>query len=145
MTLQSGGNSLPPRFNWCKVWTGVKCNFSWAHLHRRYGVGKLLISLARIWNFTRIGRKIKKLWVLIISAQRQSHQSPLGQPKKRCELQHFLAALGQVVRRWKALDLGSLNMQFQQDGPKDKKLQLFKFFAQKLRKILLDWALIMRP
>ena len=48
-----------------------------------------------------------------------------GPTPKRCELPLFLAALGQAVRGWKALDLGSLNMQFQQDWPKDKKLQLF--------------------
>ena len=53
-----------------------------------------------------------------------SSASP-GPTQKRCEPQLFLAALGQVVRLWKALDLGSLNMQFQQDWPKDKKLQLF--------------------
>ena len=40
-----------------------------------------------------------------------------GQTPKRCELQLFLATLGQAVCGWKALDLGSLNMQFQQDGP----------------------------
>ena len=55
--------------------------------------------------------------------------SPEPTPKS-CELPLFLAplgqaALGQVIRAWKALDLGSLNMQFQQDWPKDKKLQLF--------------------
>ena len=32
-------------------------------------------------------------------------------------------------------------MQFQQDWPKDKKLQLFQFFGGKLRKISLDCAL----
>ena len=46
---------------------------------------------------------------------------------------HF-TAIGQAVRRWKALNLGSLSMQFQQDWPKDKKLQLFNFFKRKLRK-----------
>ena len=59
-------------------------------------------------------------------------------PQKRCELTFIFAAIGQAVRRWKALNLGSLNMQFQQDWPKDKKLQLFKFFTRKLRKISLD-------
>ena len=59
-------------------------------------------------------------------------------PQKRYELPLIFAAIGQAVRRWKALDFGSLNMQFQQDGPKDKKLQLLKFFARKLRKISLD-------
>ena len=66
-----------------------------------------------------------------------------GQTPKRCELPLFLAALGQTAlgqaaRGWKALDLGSLNMQFQQDWPKDKKLQLFQFFGGKLGKISLD-------
>ena len=57
-----------------------------------------------------------------------------GSTPKRCELLLFFAALGQAARGWKALDIGSLNMQFKQDGPKDKKLQLFTFFARKLRK-----------
>ena len=41
---------------------------------------------------------------------------------KRCELTLIFAAIGQAVRRYKALNLGSLNMQFQQDWPKDKKI-----------------------
>ena len=40
----------------------------------------------------------------------------------RCELPLFFAGIRQARRRWKALDLLSLNMQFQQDWPKDKKL-----------------------
>ena len=56
--------------------------------------------------------------------------SPWPTPK-RCELPLFLAALGQAVRGWKALDRGSLNMQFQHDWPKDKNLQLFKLFGLK--------------
>ena len=59
-------------------------------------------------------------------------------PQKRCELTVIFAAIGQVVRRWKALYLGSLNMQFQQDWLKDKELQLFNFFTRKLRQISLD-------
>ena len=43
-------------------------------------------------------------------------------PPKRCELQLFFAGIRQAVRRLKALHLGSLNMQFQQDWPKDKKI-----------------------
>ena len=54
-----------------------------------------------------------------------------GPTTKRCEPQLFLASLGQVIRCSKALDLGSLNMQFQHDWPKDKKLQLFYFFGLK--------------
>ena len=49
----------------------------------------------------------------------------LGTTPKTCELPLFFAAIGQAIHGWKALDLGSLNMQFQQDWPKDKKLQLF--------------------
>ena len=52
-----------------------------------------------------------------------------GPTPKGCEPQLFFAALGQVIRCSKALDLGSLNVQFQQDWIKDKKLQLFNFFA----------------
>ena len=45
-----------------------------------------------------------------------------GTIPKRCELPLFFAALGQAVCHWKALDFGSLNMQFQQDGPEDKQI-----------------------
>ena len=119
--MGSGGNSASSRFNWHKVWTGVKCNFSSAHPHNQYVVGKLSISRVRMWNFTRIGRKIKKLRLSINPARRQWP----GTPTKRCELPLFFAGIRQAIRRWKALNLGSLNMQFQQDWPKDKKLQLF--------------------
>ena len=58
-----------------------------------------------------------------------------GPTPKRCEPQLFLAALGQVVRYSKALDLGSLNMQFQQDWPKDKKnYSSFNFLPENLEK-----------
>ena len=43
-------------------------------------------------------------------------------PQKRCELPLIFAAIGQAERRWKALHLGSLSMQFQQDWPKDNKV-----------------------
>ena len=56
--------------------------------------------------------------------------APPGPTTKRCEPQLFLAALGQVIRRSKAVDLGSLNLQFQQDWPKPQKITaLFNFFA----------------
>ena len=53
--------------------------------------------------------------------------SPEPTPK-RCELQLFLAALGQVIRCLKAVDLGSLNMQFQPDWPKDKNITAILLF-----------------
>ena len=70
------------RFNWCNVWTGVKCNFSWEHFQTRYIIRKLSLSRIWMWNFTRIGPKTKKLWLLIIPALRLSYQSRLGQPQK---------------------------------------------------------------
>ena len=57
-----------------------------------------------------------------------------GPTPKRCEPQLFLAALGQVISRLKALDLGSPNRQFQHDWPKDKKLQLLIFLPENLEK-----------
>ena len=58
----------------------------------------------------------------------------LGTTPKRYELQLFFSGIRQAVRRWKALDLGRLNMQFQQDWPKDKKLQLLIFLPENLEK-----------
>ena len=58
-----------------------------------------------------------------------------GPTPKMCEPQLFLAALGQVIRCSKALDLGSLNMQFQQDWAKDKKsTALLLFLPENLEK-----------
>ena len=54
-----------------------------------------------------------------------------GPTPKRCELPLFLAALGQVIRGWNAFDLGSLNMQFQQDWRKDKQITALLSFCLK--------------
>ena len=93
------------------VWTGVKCNFSSVQLHDQYVDGKLPISRVRVWNFTRIRRKTKKLGLSMILPW---WQWPVTTHKK-CELPLIFAAIRQAIRRWKALNLGSLNMQFQQD------------------------------
>ena len=133
MTLRSGGNSTSSRFICRKVWTGVKCNFPLEHFQKRYIVGKLSISWVRMWNFTRIGPKTKKLWLSIIPALRRSYQPRLaGQPQKGVNRNfswlHF-------IRCSKAVDLGSLNMQFQQDWPKDKKsFWSFNFLPENLEK-----------
>ena len=81
-TLASGGNSPLSCFNWHKVWTGVKCNFSSAHHHVRKIFEKLSFSRVRMCNFTRIGPKTKKLWLSIIPVRRLSEQSSLGPPQK---------------------------------------------------------------
>ena len=58
-----------------------------------------------------------------------------GPTPKRCEPQLFLASLGQVIRCSKAVDLGSLNMQFQHDWPKIKKITaLLIFWPENLEK-----------
>ena len=57
-----------------------------------------------------------------------------GPTPKRWEPHIFLAVLGQVIRCSKALDVRSLNMQFQHDWPKDKKLQLLIFLPENLEK-----------
>ena len=80
-TLRSGGNSASSCFNWHKVWTGVKCNFSWDHFQKWYIIRKLSLSRVRIWNFTTIGPKTK-LWLSIIPALRRSYQPRLGKPQK---------------------------------------------------------------
>ena len=81
-TLQSGGNNASSCFNWCKVWTGVKCNFSWEHFQKWSIIRKLSLSRVWMWNFTRIGPKTKKLWLSIIPGLRLSYQPRLGQPQK---------------------------------------------------------------
>ena len=58
----------------------------------------------------------------------------IGTTPKRCELQLFLAGIQQAVRRLKALHLGCLNMQFQQDWPKDKKITALSIFWRKTEK-----------
>ena len=70
------------RFGWRKVWNGVKCNFPSAHHHVRNVVRKLSMSRVRMWNFTRIGSKTKKLWLSIVPVQRPSEQPGLGPPFK---------------------------------------------------------------
>ena len=82
----------------------------------------------------RSGGKTKKLWLSIIPAQRLSEQR-FGTTPKRCELQLFFAAIRQAIRRWKAIHLRRLNMQFQQDWPKDKTITGLSIFGGKLRKI----------
>ena len=53
------------------MWTGVKCHFSSVHPHNQYVVGKLLITQVRMWNFTQIRRKTKKLQLSMNPAWRQ--------------------------------------------------------------------------
>ena len=67
-----------------------------------------------------------------------------GPTPKRCEPQLFLAALGQVIRCSKALDLGSLNIQFQQDWPKDNEITALLSFCMETWKNFARLGFIMR-
>ena len=127
-TLPSGGIKPSSRFSWRKVWTGVKCNFSSPHHHVRKIVGKLSNRRFLMWNFTRIGPKTKKLWLSVVPARRPSWAYWLRTTPKRCELQLFFAGIRQAVRRLKALHLGRLNMEFQQNWPKNKKVTALLIF-----------------
>ena len=118
-TLLRGGIRASSRFSWCKVWTGVKCNFSLPHHHVRTIVGKLSIRRVWMWNFTRIGRKTKKVMAFDNSGTNAVWPARLGTTPKRCELQLFFAGIRQAIWRYKAIHLRRLNMQFQQDWPKD--------------------------
>ena len=59
----------------------------------------------------------------------------LGTIPKRCELQLSLAGIRQAVRRKKAFHLGRLNMEFQQDCQKDKKITALWIFCRKTERI----------
>ena len=86
----------------------------------------------------------KKVMAFDISDAKAAWAAPLGTTPKRCELQLFFAGIQQAIVRWKVLDLGRLNMQFQQDWPKDKKTTAFSIFLhnnfKKIRSTELDDA-----
>ena len=65
-------------------------------------------------------------------------------PTKRCELPLFFAGIRQAIRRWKALDLGSLDMQFQQYWPKDEKITALLKFGRKTWKNFAQLSFKMR-
>ena len=139
--IGSGGNSPSSRFNWRKVWTGVKCHFSSAHHHNQYVVGKLVISWVRMWNFTRIGRKTKKLQISIIPAQRQW----LVTTHKKVWTTTFLRRNLTSRTSLECSRSHKLKYAVSAGLAKDKKLYLFKVFAWKVQKISLDWALSCTP
>ena len=81
-------------------------------------------------NFLQDRTQDKKVMAFDNSCTKAVLSALPGPTPKRCEPQLFLAALGQVIRCSKAVDLGSLDMQFQHDWPKDKNLTaLLIFFA----------------
>ena len=112
------------------VWTGVKCNFSSVQLHDRYVVGKLSISQVRMWNFTRIRRKRKKLWLLIIPARRQWPATT----HKNVWTTTYLRRNSTSRAELESSPSRTLKYAVSKDWPKDKKVQPFKFLPEKLEK-----------
>ena len=82
-------------------------------------------------TLAKFGLSFEKATPLVHFPKIQHEGSGLEPPTKRSELPLFFAAIRQAERRWKALDLGSLNMQFQQDWPKDKKITALLNFCWK--------------
>ena len=67
---------------------GVRCELVWSATFlgstskNDIIIRKLLLSQVGMWNFTRIGPKTKKFWLLIVPALMRSYQPHLGQPQK---------------------------------------------------------------
>ena len=139
MTLQSGGNSASSCFSWCKVWTGVKCNFYSAQHQVRNVVGKLSTSRVRMWNFTRIGHKIKKLWLSINPARSLSEHPGLGPPQKGVNCNF---SLPEFNKPYDVRKLWSRKVKYAVSAalPKDKNYSSFNFLAED-RKISLNCSL----
>ena len=68
----------------------------------------------------------------------------LGTTLKRCERQLFFAGIRQAIWRYKAIHLGHLNMQFQQDWPKDEKITDLSIFWRKTYKNFARLSMIVR-
>ena len=126
-TLPSRGISASSRFSWRKVWNGVKCDFSSPHHHVRKIVGKLSVRRVQMWNFTRIGPKTKELWLLIGPAQGRLSIPAWDHPKKVWTAT-FLGRNSTSRTALKAFHLGHLDMEFQRDWPKDKKITALLIF-----------------
>ena len=75
-----------------------------------------------------IGPKTKKLWLSIVLARRPSEHTGLGPPQKGVNCNFSWPEFGKPygVRKLST----RLNMEFQQDCPKDKKLQLLIFWLK---------------
>ena len=109
---------------------GIRCEPVWsATFLPRTSTGHKLLESSRLAELEceiSPGEDVRqKITAFKNSGMKAVWAAGLGPTQERCELPLFFAEFGQAIRGWKALDLGSLNMQFQQDWPKDKKLQLF--------------------
>ena len=134
--IGSGGNSPSSRFNWRKVWTRVKCNFSSAHHHGQY-IGKLSINRVRKWNFTRRRRKTKKLQLYIIPAR---EHWPVTTHKKvwtTTFLRHNWTSRTSLESSWSRKRKYAVSAGL---AKRWKNYSSFKFLPEN-RKISLEWAL----
>ena len=120
-TLPSGGNSASSHFSRRKVWNGVKCNFSLAQHQNQNVKRKLSIRQVRIWSFTRIGPKTKKLWLSIIPTRKQSEQLGLGPPQKGVICNFSSPEFNKPYGVWKLSISDGLICSFSRIGQKLKK------------------------
>ena len=126
--IWSGGNGASSRFNWRKVWTGVKCNFYSVHHYGQYVVGKLSISQVWMWNFTRIGCKTKKVRLSINLARRQWP----GTTHKKVWTTTFLRQNSTSCTSLESSRSRKLQYAVSAGLVKRRQLQLFKFLEENL-------------
>ena len=107
------------------------CNFCSAYHHVRKIVGKLSIRRVRMWNFTRIGPKTKKLWLLIVPVQRPSEQPGLG-PLQKGVNYNFSSPESNGIRKLSFSD--ALICRLSRIGQKVKNFSFFNFLAENLEK-----------
>ena len=109
---------------------GERCELVWSatflgHFQTRFIIRKFSLSGVRMWNFTGIGPKTKKLWLSIVLARRPSEQPGLGPPQKgvNCNFSwpEFDKPYG--VRKLSISD--ALIWSFSRMARKDKKLKIF--------------------
>ena len=103
---------------------GVNCNFSWEHFQKRDTIGKLSISRVQMGNFTRIGPKTEKLWLLIFPVRRPSEQPGLGTHQKGVNC-HFSSPKFDKPYRIRKLSISDTKIcSFSRIGQMINKLQL---------------------
>ena len=87
-----------------------------------------------MWNFTSIGPKTKKLWLLKIPARRPSEQPGLGPPQKGVNC-NFSSPQFNKPSALESSRSRTLKYAVQQDWPKDKRnYSSFNFLAENIEK-----------
>ena len=90
-------------------------------------------------NFTKIGRKTKKLWLLIVPARKPSEHTGLGPPQNGVNCNFSWPEFDKPYGFAKLSISDAYIWSFSRIAQKIKKLQLFSFLPEN-RKNLLDLA-----